>query len=93
MRLKKEQIQKVSDKILKDLEAKKVVVIKTDKQKIIERIQKAITDDLVAEDRLDEDVKDLMDQYRPMIDSGQMNEHDVFQKIKKQLIKERKLVL
>jgi len=93
MRLKKDQIQKVSEKILKDLQAKNIVVLKADAHKIIERIQKAIVDDLVAEDKLDEDVKKLMDQYRPMIASGQMNEHDVFQKIKKQLVKERKMVI
>jgi hypothetical protein len=48
---------------------------------------------LAAEDRLDDDVQKIMDQYRPLISSGQMNEQEVFQKIKKQLIKERKLVI
>ncbi len=93
MRLKKEQIHVIGQKILKDLEAKKLALLKADRAKILERIERAISDDLLAEARLDEEVKTIMEQYRSAIASGQMNQQEVFQKIKKQLIKERKLVI
>jgi hypothetical protein len=93
VRLKKEQIQKISEKIFKSLQEKGLIKLKTSEETALSRIEKAIVDDLAAEDRLDDDVQKIMDQYRPLISSGQMNEQEVFQKIKKQLIKERKLVI
>jgi hypothetical protein len=93
MRLKKEQIQKVSELILKALQDKKLVTLKAGADRILARINRAITDDLMAEDKLDDEVKRIMDQYRAMITSGQMNEQEVFNKIKKQLIKDRKMVI
>ncbi len=93
MRLRKDQIQKISEKVFKELQVKNLVTLKAQAHVILERIQKAITDDLAAEDRLDEEVKNIMDKYRAQIDSGQMNEQQVFQMIKKQLVKERKLVI
>lgn len=93
MRLKKEQIHKISDKILKALQEKNLVQLKASAEAVLARLEKAITDDLLAEDKLDGDVHKIMDQYRHMIASGQVNEQEVFQKIKKQLIKERKLVI
>jgi len=93
MRLKKEQILKISQQILKAIQEKKLATLKVGTDVILARIQKAISDDLIAEDRLDDDVEKIMGQYRSMIASGQMNEQEVFQKIKKQLIKDRKMVI
>lgn len=93
MRLKKEQIQKISERILKTIQDKKLATLKVGADTVLARIQKAISDDLIAEDKLDDDVDKIMGQYRSMIASGQMNEQEVFQKIKKQLIKDRKLVI
>jgi len=93
MRLKKEQIQKISQRILKTIQEKKLATFKVGTDAVLARIQKAISDDLIAEDKLDDEVDKIMGQYRSMIASGQMNEQEVFQKIKKQLIKDRKLVI
>ena len=93
MRLRKDQIQKISEKVLKDLQAHKLAILKVDAHVILERIQKAITDDLLAEDRLGEEIKNIMEKYRAQISSGQMNEQEVFQMIKRQLVKERKLTI
>lgn len=93
MRLKKDQIQIIAQKILKNLQAKKLIVLKASEAAVFERVQKAITDNMLAEDRLDDEVKKIMDKFRPQISAGQLNEHEVFQRIKKQLVKDRKLVI
>ncbi|HCU24316.1 MAG TPA: hypothetical protein DF383_04790 [Deltaproteobacteria bacterium] len=89
MRLRKEQIQKISEKILKGLEAQKLVHIKVPRETVLERIYKAMADDLSAEDRLDAEVKELVEKYR----GTAANPQELFQKIKKQLAAERKMVL
>jgi len=93
MRLKKEQIEKLSLQILKHLKDKELIKIKADEAQILARIEKAFIQDFEAEDQLDQDVENLMAQFRPQIQAGQLNERDLFLKIKKELAKKKKVVL
>ncbi|MCE9624379.1 MAG: DUF507 family protein [Deltaproteobacteria bacterium] len=92
MRLKKDQIQKITEKVLKALEDQKLVKLKAPRTAVLDRIHKAIFDDLAAEDRLDEDAKNLMEKYRSQLPPG-ANQQELLNKIKKQLATERKIVL
>ena len=93
MRLRKEQIEKISEKVLKGLETQKLVHTKVPRPDVVARIYKAIADDLAAEDKLDAEVKELMEKYRGQIASGAVSPQELFQKIKRQLAEERKIVL
>lgn len=93
MRLKKEQIEKVSRRILEHLKTKNLIQIKADEDKILARIEKSFLQDFEAEDQLDQDVEKLMEQFRGQIQAGQLNERDLFLKIKKELAKKKKIVL
>ncbi len=78
---------------MKNLKEKGKTTFKAPEEKIYLKILETITRDLQAEDKLDADVRKLMDQYQAQIRSGQMDAQKVFQMIKKQLIKERNLVI
>lgn len=93
MRLKKEQIQKISELILKGLKDKKVATFKVSEEKVLNRIVEVITKDLRVESDLDEEVKKMMDKYKAQIDAGHIDYQKMFQMIKKQLIKDRGLVI
>ena len=93
MRLRKNQIQNLSEKILSALQKQGDIVAKVDSATLQNKIEQVITDNFLAEDQLDVEVKKIMDKYRPQIASGQVNEQQIFQMIKKQLIKDRKLVI
>lgn len=93
MRLKKEQVEKLSQALLRELSDKGLAVLKADEGKVLARIQEAITADLEAEDKLDREVHELMDQFRRQIETGHLNERDLFMKIKKELAKKKKMVL
>jgi len=93
MRLKKEQIQKIAEKVLENLEKSKQLIAKVDRAALLEKIEHVIFANLQAEDRLDEEAKHLMDQFRRQISAGALNEHEMFQKIKKQLAKDKKFVI
>ncbi len=93
MRLKKDQIEKVSRLLVKDLKEKGKTTFKVSEEKIYLKILEIITKDLQAEDKLDMDVRKIMEQYKAQIASGQLDSQKVFQMIKKQLIKERNLVI
>ncbi len=93
MKLKREQIQRLSEKVLRDLIAKKVVTLRVPEPKVVAKIADVITSDFSAESTLDADARKLLDNYRSQISSGELDEHRAFQMIKKQLAKERKIIL
>lgn len=93
MRLRKDQVENLSKIILDHLKEKALIRLKTEERAIRERIQREITQDLEAEDRLDEEVHELMEQFRSQIQGGQLNERELFLKIKKEMAKKKKMVL
>lgn len=93
MRLKKEHIDRISSLILKNLQSKKLITPRVPEPKILAKIVETITADMHAEDKLDNDARKMMDTYRQQILSGSLDERKVFQMIKKQLAKERKMIL
>ncbi len=93
MRLKKEQIQKLAHLVFNVLRNPKIATFKTHEDKILSRIGEIITANLVEEDRLEEEVRRLMQQYEHQIASGQLDRQKVFQMIKKQLVKEKNIVI
>ena len=93
MRLKKEQIQKIAERVLAQLEKSKQIVAKADRATLLQKIEQVMTANFQAEDRLDDEAKRLMDQFRQQISAGSLNEHELFQKIRKQLAKDKKFVL
>lgn len=93
MRLKKEQIQKISERVLDQLEKSKQIVAKADRSTLLQKIEQVITANFQAEDRLEEEAKALLDKFRRQVPAGSINEHEMFQKIKKQLAKDKKFVI
>ena len=93
MRLRKDQIEKLSKVILDHLQEKGLIQLKGSQEKALERIQREITRDIEAEVKLEEEVYQLMDQFRPQIQSGQLNERELFLKINKEMAKKKKVVL
>ncbi len=93
MRLKKEQIEKISRLLVKALPEKGKAKLKAPEEKIYFKILEIITHNLQEEDKLDLEVRKIMEQYKTQIASGQLDSQRVFQMIKKQLIKERNLVI
>ena len=56
-------------------------------------VEKAITEDLMVEDRLNEEVKDILKQHEREIEQGRADYKTMFDLIKKKLVRERGLVL
>ena len=91
MRLKKEQIEKIASVVLKNL--KPVMKSRVSEAQIQAKIADVILAYLKAEDDLEAEVYKKMDEFRPQIDAGAMDERKVFMMIKKQLATQKKMVL
>ncbi|MFQ5444880.1 MAG: DUF507 family protein [Nitrospinales bacterium] len=93
MRLRKEMIEKISKKIVESLLQKDFLIWEDRPEKLETIITEIIVQDLQIEDRLNEEVKTLLeartkDYERDMMDYGR-----VFQMVKKKLVRERGLIL
>jgi hypothetical protein len=86
-------IDRLCQKILDHLKEKKLVQLKAPENKIRTRMVQAFQEDLAKETKLDAEVRQMLEKYRQAIDRGEIDEHKMFQMIRKQLIKERKLVI
>lgn len=93
MRLKKERIDALAQILVDRLTEQHFIrpdAIKTDLVSSLERI---ITNELMTEDRLDAEVRQILETYRAQIEKGQVDERKMFLMIKKQLAKEREIIL
>jgi len=74
----------VSDGLIEPVADRRVLTVSLDR---------VIVDELSVEDRINAEAKELMRKYESEIARGQMNEQQLFQMIKKQLVKEKGVVL
>ena len=92
MRLKKEFIEKISKKIIKSLVSKNLIVWESSHDKLESIISEIIIDDLMVEDHLNEEVKELLDARTDEYERSMMDYGRVFQLVKSKLARERGLI-
>ena len=93
MKLSREQIEKLSVKMYDRLTKNGLLAPVRSRDAVLSRISGTIIDELQAEDRLDEEVKNILDTHRADIESGHVDYNKMFLMIKKKLAEEKKIVL
>lgn len=63
------------------------------KEKLISNIEQELNAEGSAEDRLNEEVREIMKNYSEQIDKGEADYNRLFQMIKQKLAKERGIIL
>jgi uncharacterized protein len=92
MRLKKEFVEKISKKIIESLINKDLIIWESGLDKLESIINNIIIDDLMVEDRLNEEVKQLLDSRTEEYERTMMDYGRVFQLVKSKLARERGLI-
>ena len=92
MKLTASQIQRLSEKILKQWKTQNLITFKVDEKVVLQTIVDAITADFKREEQLDRDVNALMDQMEREHE-GQFQRHKMFPMLKQKLAKERKVII
>ncbi len=93
MRLPKELITHIADTITAELENKEMVKYAAPKTAISTVIADVITENMMAEDRLNKEVEKLLSAHEAAIAKGQMDYRKVFELTKQKLAKERGIIL
>ena len=93
MRVTEERIQLLATAVVERLQEQGLLEIAGSKERLIDAIRKAITDELSVEDRLHAEIRALLKQYDAEFQSGRSDYQKMFAMVKNKLVKERELVL
>jgi hypothetical protein len=93
MRLNKNQIEHLSFVILRNLNKDGKVIIEDNKTKLLEEITNLLTEDFQKEDKLDQEVREILSKHMEKIRKENIEYQTMFRMIKTKLAKERNIVL
>ena len=93
MRVQKEFIETISKKIVRSLIDKDLIIWEETTEKLETIISGIITEDLMVEDLLNEEVKTLLESKTEEYERSMMDYVRVFQMVKSKLVRERGLIL
>jgi len=93
VRLPKERIIHLAGALLSKLEGEQLLELAGPKHQALEALERAITEELSIEDRVNAEVRELLKAYQAEIEQGRVDEQKMFTMIKKKLTKDRGLIL
>ena len=92
MRLNADEIEFISRKIVKTLVSSGKLEVDSE-PRIVELITQTIANELSVEDRLNEEVRDVLMQHSNEIERSNMSYSEMFKMAKKKLAKEKGIIL
>lgn len=83
----------MAKRIIESLIAREMIVPKIPVEKLISQADAIILDELMVEDRLSNEVRELLKKHENDIERNRMDYRKLFELTKQKLVKERNLVL
>ncbi|MBI5639375.1 MAG: DUF507 family protein [Nitrospirae bacterium] len=93
MRIPKPWVPILAKKVAVNLTGRKLLEPSLPMDKFIARVEEIITEELMIEDRLNDEVRELLKKHASDIEKGKMDFRKLFELTKQKLVKERNLVL
>jgi uncharacterized protein len=93
MRLRRDMIQYLAQAIARDLHGTGCVEMLEEREKVETLLREIITEDLLIEDRLNDEVKALLRAFNNEFTRGEADYHKMFTMVKRKLVQERGLIL
>lgn len=92
MRLKPAQVNHICQKILVDLRNNKLMILKKSDVEVLAKMESIFIADLKVEDDINREAQRLLDQYAAQM-GDKFDREKMFSLIKKQLIKDKKVII
>lgn len=92
MRLRREMIDYLAGRLVDGLDEKELIDTSGDNEGVEESIAGVIVEDLLVEDQLNIEVKEMLDKMGDEIDNANINYRKMFQMVKQKLARERGLI-
>jgi hypothetical protein len=92
MRLTRNQVEYIAYRIIKELQDKELIDA-DDPTGAMQSIISLMTDELLVEDRLNDEVREILTQHAEEMRRTNVEYREMFKMIKKKLARERKIIL
>jgi uncharacterized protein len=92
MRLTSDEIEYISRKIVKTLSSEGKLQMDSD-TRVVEAIGKVITEELMVEDKLNEEVREVLIQHASEMERSNITYTEMFKMVKKKLAREKGIIL
>lgn len=91
MRVPKKMVDDMTGQIVNDLLAQHMIDHK-EKEKLLALVHQVILDELMVEDKIDEEVRQILSDHTDEIQAANVQYHEMFKKVKAKLQRERNLI-
>ena len=91
MRVPKKMVEDMAVQIVQDLIARDFIA-HPDQSKLVQLVQNVILDELMVEDRVDEEVRQILSEHTDEIQAANVQYHEMFKRVKAKLQRERNLI-
>jgi hypothetical protein len=93
MRIPRSWLPDMAKRVVDTLLAEELIVPDVDPAKLREEVAALIFEELSVEDRISEEVREILKRFEPEFASGRADYRKMFELTKKQLVKERDVIL
>ncbi len=93
MRIPKTWVAVITQKVVESIVAKELVTPLVPVDKLKADVEELIMEELMIEDKLNEEVRGLLKKHSPEIERSKLDYRKLFELTKQKLVKERNLVL
>jgi hypothetical protein len=93
MRIPKHWVPSLAKRIIDTLIAKQLIETDIPFNRLLEETERLITEELMVEDRLNEEVRQILRKFEPEIERGRLDYRKLFDMTKQKLVREKNIVL
>ena len=93
MRIPKTWVPVLASEIIKDPLSREQVELRIREDQAIDQLEEIMLEELMVEDRLNAEVRELLKKYDSEIEKGRLDYRQIFDMTKKKLVKERDIIL
>jgi len=93
MRIPKTWVTVIVKEIMEELMKRDMIELKAPKEKVTEILHELMLEELMVEDRLNEEVREMLKKFDSEIAKGRLDYRKLFDLTKQKLVKERNIVL
>jgi hypothetical protein len=92
MRLSSHEIEYLARKIVKTLVAEEKIEVDSE-ARVVEGLGRVIAEELAVEDRLNDEVREVLSQHTQAMERSDVTYSDMFKKVKRELAKKKGIIL
>ena len=93
MRIPKTWVPSMAKRIVHNLFDKELIEASVSENALVQEVEKLLLGELMVEDRLNDEVRQLLRKYEPEIEKGRLDYRRLFDMTKQKLVKERNVIL